>query len=110
MTKYLISFPSAAMDVPADEWDDLVRTSHEVVEEAKEAGIYVFGGGIDEDVAPVTVHADGTVTDAVARPLDGGFLVVEIPTRAEALDWAARVAKGCRTPQELRAFGYDPAS
>lgn len=109
MAKYLISFPSAAMVIREEDFAAVTETSHEVVREAKAAGVYVFGGGIDESVAPVLVHADGSVTPETSH-LDGGFLVLEVPSRAEAEEWAARVAAACRTPQELRQFGYDPES
>ena len=49
MAKYLISFPSAAMVVSAGEWEAAGRDARAVIEEAKVAGVYVFGGGIDED-------------------------------------------------------------
>jgi hypothetical protein len=62
MAKYLISFPSSAMVVPDGEWGAVNRDAHAVIDEAKAAGVYVFGGGIDEDVPPVLVSADGTVT------------------------------------------------
>jgi hypothetical protein len=39
MAKYLISFPSAAMVVPDDEWEAVVRDSHAVIDEAKAAGV-----------------------------------------------------------------------
>ncbi len=113
MTKYLISFPSAAMDVPNGDWDALVRDSHAVIDEAKAAGVYVFGGGIDESVPPALVSADGKVIEGGSRgrpPLNGGFLVLDIPSYKEAVTWAARIAKACRCDQELRAFGFDPAS
>jgi len=48
MAKYLISFPSAAMNVPDSEREVLGQDAHTVIREAKEAGVYVFGGGIDE--------------------------------------------------------------
>ena len=57
MTKYLISFPSFAMDVADDEWDTVSEDSHAVIEEAKAAGVYVFGGGIDEAVDPIVSPA-----------------------------------------------------
>ena len=113
MAKYLISFPSAAMDVSAAEMDAVRRDSHAVIEEAKAAGVYVFGGGIDEQVLPVLVAADGTVAEGGypwAPPLNGGFAVLELPSRDEAIAWAARLARACRCSQELRVFGYDPAS
>ena len=60
MVKYLISFPSAAMNVPDSEWEAVGRDAHAVIREAKEAGVYVFGGGIDETVPPVLVSANGS--------------------------------------------------
>ena len=86
--------------------------SHAVIEEAKAAGVYVFGGGIDERVDPVLVAGDGSVS-AGAYPgsrLTGGFLVLEVPTHAEAEHWARKIAAACRCAQELREFMYDPAS
>ena len=113
MAKYLISFPSSAMVVPEKEMPAVSRDSHAVIEELKAAGVYVFGGGINEAVPPVLVAADGTCTPGGypwAPPLNGGFLVLEVPAREEAIAWAARVAQACRCQQELREFGYDPAS
>lgn len=112
MTKYLISFPSEAMVVPDDEFADVVASSHAVVEEAKAAGVWVFGGGIDESVAPVLVAADGSVSTETypGSRIVGGFTVLELPHRAAAEDWAARIAAGCRCAQELREFGNDAAS
>ena len=81
MAKYLISFPSAAMVVPDGEWEAVGRDAHAVIDEAKAAGVYVFGGGIDEDVPPVLVSANGTFTEGGypwAPPLDGGFTVLEL--------------------------------
>jgi len=50
MTKYLISFTSAAMVLPDEELQAVSDASHAVVEEAKDAGVWVFGGGIDESI------------------------------------------------------------
>jgi hypothetical protein len=113
MAKYLISFPSAAMVVPKDELAAVGRDAHAVIDEARAAGVYVFGGGIDEGVPPVRVSADGTAA-AGGYPrgarLDGGFTVLELPSRDEAIAWAARLAKACRCDQELRVFAFDPRS
>jgi hypothetical protein len=90
MAKYLISFPSAAMVVPDGEWEAVGRDAHAVIDEAKAAGVYVFGGGIDEDVPPALVSADGKVAQGGypwAPPLDGGFTVLELPSREEAVMW-----------------------
>jgi hypothetical protein len=113
MAKYLISFPSAAMVVPDNEWEAVRRDSHAVIDEAKAAGVYVFGGGIDEQVPPVLVSANGAVSEggySWAPPLNGGLAILELPTRVEAVAWAARLARACRCDQELRVFGFDPQS
>src|SRR5258708_36126737 len=98
MAKYLISFPSAAMVVPDGEWEAVGRDAHAVIDEAKAAGVYVFGGGIDEDVPPVLVSADGSVTEGGypwAPLLDGGFTVLELPSRERAVTWAERISNAC---------------
>lgn len=111
MAKYLISFPSAAMVVSNDELEKVGRDASAVIDEAKAAGVYVFGGGIDEDVPPVLVSVDGTAAMGGypwAPTLNGGFTVLELPSRDAAVAWAARIAKACRCDQELRVFGLDP--
>jgi hypothetical protein len=112
MTKFLISFPSEAMVLTEEEFPIVVADSHAVIEEANAAGVYVFGGGIDEGVDPVRVSADGAVSDDIypGSRLNGGFLVLELPTREEAVRWASKIAAACRCSQELREFMYDPAS
>jgi hypothetical protein len=111
MAKYLISFPSAAMVVPEAELAAVGRAAQAVIQEAKAAGVYVFAGGIDEQVPPVRVSADGTITEG-GYPwgplLTGGFTVLELPSREAAVVWAARLATACRCEQELRVFGFDP--
>ncbi|QJD88948.1 transcription initiation protein [Duganella dendranthematis] len=113
MVKYLISFPSAAMRVPADELEVVGHAARAVIEESKAAGVYVFAGGINESVPPVLVSADGTTEEGGypwAPPLNGGFTVLELPSHDDALAWAARIAKACRCNQELRVFQFDPQS
>lgn len=113
MAKYLISFPSAAMVAVDGELEAAGRDAHAVIEEAKAAGVHVFAGGIDEGVPPALVSADGTVAEGGypwAPPLNGGFTVLELPSREEAIAWAARIAKACRCGQELRVFMIDPRS
>ena len=110
MTKYLISFPSAAMDhVPDEDWPKVSEASHEVVREAKKAGVWVFGGGINAEVPSVLVGPDGRTSSDASR-LDGGFAVLELPDRQAAIEWAAKIAVACRCPQHLREFHYDPES
>ena len=97
----------AAEDMPA-----VAAASLAVIEEAKAAGVYVFGGGIAESVAPVLVAADGAVSAEIypGSTLTGGFTVLELPTREDAVAWAGKLAAACRCAQELREFMYHPAS
>ena len=112
MTKYLISFPAEAFVVAEEDFPAVSADSHTVIEEAKAAGVYVFGGGINEAVVPVLVSASGSVTGGIypGSRITGGFCVLELPTRDAAVAWAAKLAAACRCAQELREFGYDAAS
>ena len=47
MTRYLISFDCGAMTFPDEDLPDLAKAAHEVVEQAKDAGVWVFGGGVE---------------------------------------------------------------
>lgn len=108
MTKYLVSFPSGAMDVSPDELQAASVASHAVVQEARDAGVWVFGGGIDGSVPTVVVAGDGTVTEGTypqTRHLEGGYAILELDTREAALAWAAKLAVACRCAQEVRVFG-----
>ncbi len=113
MTRYLISFPSSAMDhVRAEELPAVGEAAHAVVREAMDAGVWVFGGGLAEDVDPVMVAGDGTMTAGSypeTRELSGGFTVLDLPSREAALEWAAKIAAACRCAQEIREFMPDPA-
>ena len=112
MTKYLISFPSEAMVLTDEEFPIVVAESHAVIDEAKAAGVYVFGGGIAEDVDPVLVSADGSVSTEIypGTEIKGGFTILELPNRQAAEAWAGKIAAACRCSQELREFMFDPQS
>jgi hypothetical protein len=110
MTRYLISFDDGWMDFPEEELPDVAKAAHAVVEEAKDAGVWVFGGGLENQRASV-VATDGTVTDGPypeTKEVIGGFAVVDVPTREQALEWAAKLAAACRCAQEVRELGFDP--
>ena len=111
--KYLVSFPAPAMNVSAEEMPAVSEASHNVIREAKAAGVYVFGGGINNGVAPVMIAADGSTKDETypqTKELTGGFCVLELPSRDVAVNWATKLALACRCSQELREFHFDPES
>ena len=62
MTRYLISFDDGAMDFPREELPDVTKAALTVVREAQDAGVWVYGAGLESQRASV-VATDGTVTD-----------------------------------------------
>src|SRR5690349_24741429 len=112
MTRYLISFDDGAMDsIPEDEMADVADAAHAVIRAAKAAGVWVFAGGVypHDEVSVSVVATDGTVTDGPDdKAYIAGLTIVDVPSREDALEWAARIAVACRCAQEVREFGPDP--
>ncbi|PWR06100.1 hypothetical protein DKT68_23540 [Micromonospora acroterricola] len=110
MTRYLISFSDGAMDhIPDGDWADVGKASHAVVQDAHAAGVWVFGAGIERQRASV-VATDGTVADGPypeTKEVIGGFSIIDVGTREEALAWAAKIAVACRCAQEVRELMPD---
>ena len=108
MTQYLISFDAHAMDHLTDEdMPAVAKAAHAVCQDAINAGVFVFAGGLVDQPASV-VATDGTITEGPVPGAIGGVTVVDVPTREEALEWAAKIAVACRCAQEVRALGPDP--
>jgi len=110
MTRYLISFDDGWMTFPEEDLPDVVKSSMAVVEEARAAGVWVFGGGLASQRASI-VATDGTITDGPypeTKEVIGGFSILELPSREAALQWAAKIAAGCRCKQEVREFLPEP--
>ena len=108
MTQYLISFGARAMDhIPGADAPAVARAARAVVQEVINAGQYVSAGGLVNQPASI-VAADGAVTGGPYPEAIGGFTLVEVASREEALRWAARIAVACRCAQEVREIGADP--
>lgn len=113
MPRYLISFDDGSMDhIPAEDWPAVAEASHAVVREAKAAGVWIWGGGLLRQQATY-VATDGSATPGPVpetKAVLGGFSIIEVPTREDAVAWAARIAASCRCVQEVREIMYDPES
>jgi hypothetical protein len=113
MQRYLISFDDGSMDhIPEEDLPAVSQSSRAVVAEAKAAGVWIWGGGIVRQRASI-VGTDGSVVDGPSpetKAVVGGFSIVEVASREEALVWAAKIAVACRCAQEVREIGYDPES
>jgi hypothetical protein len=113
MTRYLISFNDGAMSFPEEELPDVAEAAHAVAQAAKVAGVWVFGCGLTDPGASSVVATDGTVTGGPSperKEFLGGFAVVDVPSREEALEWATRIAVACRCAQEVRELVPDPTA
>lgn len=110
MTRYLISFDDGAMEVPDEELEAVGEAAHAVVRAAQDAGIWIFGGGVQRQRASI-VAIDGTVSDGPfpeMKAVIGGFVIIDVPSRAAALEWAGKFAHACRCAQEVREIMFDP--
>lgn len=113
MTQYIIYFNQQWVGDHSAEWfsgrGPLVKA---LLEEMKEAGVFVFGGGLDEEIDKA-FSADATsgtlvVTDgpfAETKEFLGGLTVVEVPDDDAAKLWAGKIAEACGWPQEARRIG-----
>ena len=117
MPKYLIAFN--------DEWvpahtDDELRSKSEassaLLEEMKEAGVFLYAdGGIDASTAVFSVvsrdgkpvFTDGPFVETKEHL--GGFTVVEVADDDAARYWAGRLAVSLDWPQEVHRFPSDLA-
>ena len=115
MAEYLIYFNQQWVGDHTEEWfRSRGPLAMAVVQEMKDAGVYVFAGGLEEG-GPV-YSADATsgsvmVTDgpyAETKEFLGGLTVVDVDDDQTAKMWAGRLAEGCGWPQEVRRFGYQP--
>ncbi|GIU94549.1 MAG: hypothetical protein KatS3mg012_1006 [Gaiellaceae bacterium] len=108
MTRYLISFDDGAMTFPEEELLAVSEAAYAVVREAEEAGVWVFGAGLRSREEVSVVATDGTIADGPEdKAYLGGFCVIDVPSRAEALKWAAKIAVACRCAQEVRELVPD---
>ena len=48
MTRYMISFADGAMTFPEEELPAVDAAAHAVVQEARDAGVFVFAGGLTD--------------------------------------------------------------
>ena len=112
MPRYLISFDDGSMTFPEEDLPQVSRDSRAVVAEAKAAGAWIFGAGIDGREMSV-VDTDGAIRRnpyPADKPLIGGFSILEVSSHEEALRWAAKIAAACRCAQDVREIMYDPES
>jgi hypothetical protein len=110
MARYLISFDDGWMKLTEENFSDVAEAVREMREEALEAGVWVYGAGLESQTASI-VATDGMITDGPfpeTKEVIGGFWVADVPSREDALKWAAKTAAACGCTQEVREILPDP--
>jgi hypothetical protein len=88
--------------------DEMMATSRQFIEDLIKAGVYVAAEGLDEPSQSVVVHFDGevpVVTDGPygeTKELFGGFFLVDVASKQEAVEWARRVPAAPGAKIEVR--------
>ena len=98
--------------IPTGDLGEVGEAAHAVAREAKAAGIWIFGCGVERQQSKI-VAPDGTVTEGPvpeSKAVIGGFSIIEVPNKQAAIAWAERIAKACRCKQEVREIMFDPES
>ena len=109
MTRYLISFDEGWMTFPEEDLPAVGAAANRVLQEAKDAGVWVTGAGVIGQSASI-VATDGTITAGPypeTKAVVGGFSIVDVASLEEAQQWAVKLAAACRCTQEVRELMDD---
>jgi hypothetical protein len=77
--------------------DEMMTTTRQFIEDLFKAGVYVAAEGLDDPGLGVVVDFSGetpVVTDGPygeTKELFGGFFLVDVASKQEAVEWAKRV-------------------
>jgi hypothetical protein len=116
MTEYLIYFNQQWVGDHTEGWfRGRGPLAMAVVDEMKAAGVFVFAGGLEEDVETAfsadPTHGAASITDGPfieSNEWLGGLTVVDVADAEAAKMWAGKVAEACGWPQEVRRFKPRP--
>ncbi|WP_327004034.1 YciI family protein [Dactylosporangium sp. NBC_01737] len=111
MTKYMLIMRGTdesmakMMETP---FEEMLETMGRFNEELMRAGVLVAAEGLDDPAAGVVVHFDGeapVVTDGPygeTKELFGGFYLLDVASKEEAVEWAKRLPAGAGSKCEIR--------
>ena len=115
MTQYLVAIHHPDDFEPFSEPAEVHRAIDELNAQMQAAGAIVFVGGLGAASEAVSVRRKGgndlLVTDGPyleTKEHIGGFWVLEVASKAEAVEWGRKAAIACRAPVEVRAFNAPP--
>ena len=88
--------------------EEVVDAVGKLMEDLSKAGVLLIGEGVHRSALGARVKVSGgkrTVTDgpfAETKELIGGIIVIEVRSKDEAIEWAARLAEALGSEVELR--------
>ena len=111
MKQYLLSIYQPDTGTPPPEvLAQVMREVGALIQETKNAGVWVFNGGLHPpSTATVVQLKDGDMltTDgpyAEGKEHIGGFVIIKVPDLDAALEWARKTARVITLPIEVRPF------
>lgn len=114
MTRYLLSIIQPDGEPPPPEvLDPIMRDMAELAQGMKDAGVWVFNGGLHPPSTATVVHLrDGEVLTTDGPYLEGkehigGFTVIEAPDLDSALEWGRRFTGILTLPIEVRPMAHE---
>jgi hypothetical protein len=106
--RYLLSIYQPDGGVPgAEAMARIAAGLHQLNEELRESGSWVFTGGLDAASSAAVVRADDVITDgpyAEGKEHIGGIYVIAAPDMDAALAWGRKAAAATTLPIEVRPF------
>ena len=112
MPQYLLTVvtPSGVEQSPQEVLEPIMRDVDAVDREMREAGAWVFSGGLAAPGSATTLRpkdgeillVDGPFIEG--REYVGGFSIVAAPDLDAALDWGRKLARATTLPIEVRPF------
>ena len=115
MKQYLLSvYHPEDQALSPEAMERIGRDVDAVNQEMKEAGAWVFAGGLHPSSTATVVRVqDGDVltTDgpfAEGKEHIGGFWVIKAPDLDSALAWGRKATRACAVPIEVRPFHDEP--
>jgi hypothetical protein len=111
MTQYLLTvMQPSEMTIAPEDLDRVMQDVGAVDQEMKDAGVWVFAGGLHPPSTATVLRPQGDEVLMTDGPFTegkehvGGFTIVEAPDLDEALAWGRKLAQATTLPIEVRPF------
>jgi hypothetical protein len=98
---------------PPERLEPIARDVTALNSEMKEAGVWVFGGGLHPSSTATVVRSAGDellITDGPyteGKEHIGGVVIIDVPDLDAALEWARKATRATTLPIEVRPFQGD---